>query len=203
MGRLLSSWRETPKDRPVNYATNSLSRKSSLRLGTGLMYFSSRSVSAMCPASSLQAAQCGLIISQQVLVSHARRIAKTYPQRYRQQYVQAAERLRSPYWDWAADSNVPPASASPKLQVNFPNGESLQRRQVDNPLYTYRIPRQVLDGQLGPFDTANRPQTLRCPAPQNYPATANDLLSQRPYKQWVVSNRVVTIAPWRHCVNRA
>ncbi|KJZ73459.1 hypothetical protein HIM_07253 [Hirsutella minnesotensis 3608] len=126
-----------------------------------------------------------VLLFEQVLVSHARRIAQTYPTRYRQQYVRAAETLRSPYWDWAADSRVPASIAPAKVSVNFPNGQNLQKRQINNPLSTYTIPQPVLKGEYGEFDSDNRPHILHCPAPDNYPATANANLAGSPYRQWV------------------
>lgn len=125
--------------------------------------------------------------SQQLLVTHAKQIAATYPQQHRQQYMQAAEQLRAPFWDWAANTAVPSATVPTTLQVNFPNGQNLQKRAISNPLYTYKIPQEVLNGQYGPFDPAGRTQVLRCPSPQSYPGTANSALAGRPYKQWVVS----------------
>ncbi|KND89565.1 Tyrosinase [Tolypocladium ophioglossoides CBS 100239] len=122
---------------------------------------------------------------EQVLVSNARQIASKYPQKYRQQYEQAANNLRAPYWDWAADSTVPPATVPTTVEVNFPNGQGLQRRSTPNPLYTYKIPPAVLNGEFGTFDSEKRPETIRCPAPGTYPATANSNLASRPYKQWI------------------
>ncbi|PHH87764.1 hypothetical protein CDD83_8442 [Cordyceps sp. RAO-2017] len=122
---------------------------------------------------------------EQVLVERARQIAMSYPERFRFQYVQAAESLRSPYWDWAADSRVPPSTVPPTVWVNYPNGNDVQQIEVENPLATYRFPRAVLDGKYGPFDSQRRPQVLRCRAPNVYPQSANALLSRRPLRQWV------------------
>ncbi|KAM4066537.1 tyrosinase [Hirsutella rhossiliensis] len=126
-----------------------------------------------------------VLLFEQVLVSHARRIAQTYPPRYRQQYIRAAESLRSPYWDWAAGSGVPSATVPARVTVNYPNGQGLQRRQIDNPLSTFKLPQAVLGGEYGTFDTDDRPRILHCPAPGSYPASANSLMAQRPYRQWV------------------
>lgn len=126
--------------------------------------------------------------SQQLLVDHAREIATMYPQTYRQEYMQAAEQLRAPYWDWAADPTIPSATVPATLQVNFPNGQALQQRHVDNPLGTFIIPQAVLNGQYGTFDSLERPRVLRCQPPQSYPASANNQLASRQYKQWVVSS---------------
>ena len=112
-------------------------------------------------------------------------------------YTQAAQTLRAPYWDWAASPTVPAATVPQSLEVNIPNGNSLQQVEVDNPLATYKFPQSALAGDFGTFDSQNRAQIYRCPAPQSYPDSANQLLSQRNLKQWVVSY-VVHLAIWRH-----
>ncbi|POR38793.1 Tyrosinase [Tolypocladium paradoxum] len=122
-----------------------------------------------------------LMVFQQVLVSHAKRIASTYPPQSRQKYMDAAEKLRAPYWDWAADSTVPSATVDLKVQVNAPNGQ----RSIDNPLYTFKIPPSVVNGEYGPFDSQRRSQIVRCPSPQSYPGSANGNLASRGYKQWI------------------
>ncbi|KAJ6445260.1 endonuclease/exonuclease/phosphatase family [Purpureocillium lavendulum] len=126
-----------------------------------------------------------VLLFEQVLVSHAKQLAQSYPEKLRAEYTQAADQLRSPFWDWAAGSTVPQSTVPAKITVNVPNGQGLQAQEVDNPLYTYKIPQPVLDGRYGTFDPQNRPQTVRCPAPQSYPASANELLAERPYRQWV------------------
>ena len=124
---------------------------------------------------------------KQVLVAHARRLAQKYPQPVRQQYTEAAERLRSPFWDWATDTAVPASTVPEKLTINTFDGAVTAVKEVRNPLYTYVFPRAVIDGEYGVLDAKNRSRTLRCPYPQRYPGSANDLLRQRPYRQWVVS----------------
>ncbi|EQL01140.1 tyrosinase 2 [Ophiocordyceps sinensis CO18] len=120
---------------------------------------------------------------EQVLVERAKQVASMYPQNLRAQYVQAAESLRQPYWDWASDPRVPPATASPLVSVVHPSGG--QRVDIENPLFTYKIPAAVLNGKYGRFDAQMRQQTVRCPAPSSFPASADALMTQRPYRRWV------------------
>jgi hypothetical protein len=55
---------------------------------------------------------------QQVLVSHAVRIAAEYPPDLQPEYVAAAQSLRQPYWDWASDSTIPPAAYAVNVTVS-------------------------------------------------------------------------------------
>lgn len=126
-------------------------------------------------------------ILQQVLIDHAKKIAETYPQRYRYQYTKAAETLRAPYWDWAAGNGVPQATVPETTTINKPDGEALKETEVANPLYTFKFPKEALDGKFGDFDSEHRVQMYNCPAPNSYPDSANKNLAGRPYKQWVVS----------------
>ena len=123
---------------------------------------------------------------QQVLVEHAKRLALEYPQRYRYQYIHAAETLRAPYWDWAATGSVPPVTVPETLRIRVPNNHVLEEVELQNPLFAYKFPQAALDGRYGPLDSQKRTQTLRCLSPESYPASANGRISERAYKQWVV-----------------
>lgn len=123
---------------------------------------------------------------KQVLVQKAKDIAQTFPQRYRFDYAKAAETLRAPFWDWAADSRVPPATVPKTVRVKVPNGQALEEKDIPNPLAVYRFPREVLDGKYGTFDPDNRSEILRCPDSEGYPNHANRLMAGRPYKRWTV-----------------
>ena len=123
---------------------------------------------------------------QQTLVQQAVYLANQYPQRYRWDYIQAANNLRAPYWDYAADPTVPPATVPATLKVRVPNGSVLKEVDIQNPLATYKFPQDVLNGKYGAFDSQKRPQILHCPAPDSYPAGANSRLAKRPYKKLVV-----------------
>lgn len=127
--------------------------------------------------------------SQQVLVGLAKRLALEYPTGYRDQYISAADELRSPFWDWGVETEVPPATVPKTLRVKIPKGELLEEVEIDNPLATFRFPKEAsLAGEYGPFDSNNRTQTYRCPSPESYPDSANRKLASRPYKSWIVSN---------------
>ncbi len=62
--------------------------------------------------------QYSLLFSQQELVRHARLLAIDYPKPHRSRYIQAAEELRSPFWDWGSDGRVPPATVSDTVRIN-------------------------------------------------------------------------------------
>lgn len=126
-----------------------------------------------------------VLLFEQVLVAEAQKIAATYPDSVRSQYVDAANTLRAPFWDWSRDSNVPPCSVPATLTVNIPDGENLTATRIKNPLQTYTYPRKARSGQFGPFTRS--PTTSRCPAPNSYPYTANRRLGQLGLKQETVS----------------
>ncbi|RDA85309.1 hypothetical protein CP532_5913 [Ophiocordyceps camponoti-leonardi (nom. inval.)] len=125
---------------------------------------------------------------EQVLVSKAKEIALTYPESVRAEYSHAADTLRSPYWDWAADSRVPPATVPFKVRVNHSSGANgdgpLGEIELDNPLRVYRFPKDVLEGKYGRFDVYKRPEVYRC-RKGGYPAEANRRMTRFPYGQWV------------------
>ncbi|RCI08428.1 hypothetical protein L249_8939 [Ophiocordyceps polyrhachis-furcata BCC 54312] len=122
---------------------------------------------------------------EQVLVSKAKEIALTYPENVRAEYSHAADTLRSPYWDWAADSRVPPATVPFKVRVNHSGGaDGIGEIELDNPLRVYRFPKDVLQGKYGKFDPYNRPEIYRCNK-GGYPAEANRRMTRFPFGQWV------------------
>lgn len=127
-----------------------------------------------------------LLLFEQELVKIAQDLAKKYPAKYRDEYTKAANSLRAPYWDWAADSRVPPASVAAQITVNIPDGQGIKQSNIDNPLYTYKFTQATLNGRYGGFDSS-KPQTYRCTSPNNYPGSANARLQGRSYRQNVVS----------------
>lgn len=124
---------------------------------------------------------------QQTLVENAKRIAQEYPEEYRDTYTEAAETLRAPFWDWAADNTVPPDTVPATIIVNVPDGQSLKSETIDNPLYTYKFPQAVLNGEFGYFDNQYRSQVYHCSAPNSYPASANRRMANGNYRHWTVS----------------
>ncbi|OAA56769.1 tyrosinase precursor [Cordyceps fumosorosea ARSEF 2679] len=122
-----------------------------------------------------------VLLFEEQLVRHACKIAAKYPDSVRDRYVAAAKCLRSPYWDWAADNAVPPASVPATLTINVAGGSGVRNKSVTNPLQTFNIPQDVLNGRYGDFD--GRSQTLRCPGPRySYPDSADSNLRNRNLK---------------------
>lgn len=65
----------------------------------------------------------------------------------------AANSFRIPYWDWATDSNLPPATTWPEITVNTPEGE----QTIPNPLYSFTWPNFPLDHDPAWFPTTDDP----------------------------------------------
>ncbi|KAM3524150.1 hypothetical protein NHJ13051_004687 [Beauveria bassiana] len=121
---------------------------------------------------------------EQTLVSHARKIAVQYPEEHRSKYIEAADTLRSPFWDWATDRAVPQATVPQTLTINVSEDGRLEARIVENPLYTFKFPQAVLEGHFGEFDHEKRTQVYRCNQLfMSYPETANANIRSKNYKQ--------------------
>lgn len=125
------------------------------------------------------------MLYEQLLVQEATTIASKYPDPYRAQYLAAAKTLRSPYWDWSADSNVPPCTVPTSLTITVPASGGVKKMSIANPLQSYQFPQAAINGRFGQFPRA--PRTVRCPAPQSYPQSANQALNTRGLKQNTVS----------------
>ncbi|KJZ73999.1 hypothetical protein HIM_06667 [Hirsutella minnesotensis 3608] len=125
-----------------------------------------------------------LALFEQVLVERAKKIAAQYPVNVRPRYLQAAETLRIPYWDWSADSVVPPSTVPDTIRVNATRGNKVKEVQIENPLRVYKIPKAAVDGKYGPFDPLMRTKIERCTAPRTWPGSANKYLSENIYRQW-------------------
>ncbi|PHH78246.1 hypothetical protein CDD82_3158 [Ophiocordyceps australis] len=124
-----------------------------------------------------------VLLNEQILVSNARQIASTYPESSRDEYLQAAETLRYPYWDWADNSDLPEATASRNLTVNTPEGQ----QSIANPLSGFNFPEKALNGGFGAFDASpagSRTQVMRC-ASGSFPETANSQMKNEDWKQLV------------------
>ncbi|KAK1759632.1 Di-copper centre-containing protein [Echria macrotheca] len=106
---------------------------------------------------------------EQALVSHAVRIASGYPSATAPAYKAAAQTLRQPYWDWAAEAKLPTAATLLNITVNGPGGPVTLR----NPLYSYRFQRL---GVLAAFGgtLSQSPETVRCGGLQGNNGTESD-----------------------------
>ncbi|KAL1888981.1 hypothetical protein Cpir12675_005969 [Ceratocystis pirilliformis] len=128
------------------------------------------------------------ILYEQALGKAASDIAATYPVSMRDEYQKAADRLRSPYWDWAEDYNVPPVSTIENLTVLRPNtnGSALVNTTIPNPIYSYRYPTEAMNGEFANF-VPSSDHTRRCPDANgiSQPAQANQGLAERGLKEAV------------------
>lgn len=88
----------------------------------------------------------------------AKEVAATYTSSDKAAWVQAAEQIRQPYWDWAANS-VPPDEVIALKQVTItgPNGS---RISVNNPLFHYTF--HPIDSSF-PSPFRSWPSTIRQP----------------------------------------
>lgn len=170
-----------------NITANEMHRRHSSCRGTDPTFCSSRykgTTRDMCAGPVLTG-------KQEQLVRHATKIAQTYPQSHRDEYVKAAANLRAPYWDWAADSAVPPSSVPSTMTITVANGDNVKQASIANPLQTFNMPAAALNGQYGTFDPYGRPQTIRCPGPYySYPNSANANIRSRNLKGNLVSRKI-------------
>ncbi|KAJ6788102.1 hypothetical protein PWT90_05055 [Aphanocladium album] len=119
----------------------------------------------------------------QILVEHAKQIAVTYPEELRARYIEAADTLRTPFWDWGADAAVPQSTVPQTLRINVTENGKVEAKDVENPLHTFKFSQNILNGEFGEFDKEGRAQIYRCNQPNmSYPETANELIRRRSYK---------------------
>ena len=83
-------------------------------------------------------------------------------------WMRAAEELRQPYWDWAANA-IPPDEviALPEVAIIAPEG---RRIYVRNPLYSYSF--NPTESSF-PNEFRNRKATMRWPTSSEVSATHN------------------------------
>ncbi|PPQ98988.1 hypothetical protein CVT26_014415 [Gymnopilus dilepis] len=94
---------------------------------------------------------------EQMIQKYAKEVATTYTHDCAA-WVQAAEELRQPYWDWAANA-VPPDEvvALSKVTITGPHGQKIT---VDNPIYSYTF--HPIDPSF-PEELKHRKSTIRYP----------------------------------------
>lgn len=129
------------------------------------------------------------------MASHIQQIAKKYNNSQdAEKYREAADQWRLPYWDWATDPTVPPATTLQNITVNGPRGV----KTLENPLFQYKFQNFPHDPVLFPSHSENfaqllkYPVTARCINPQgdNDPNRANnEFLYKHPQRDVVVSSR--------------
>ncbi|KAG9244100.1 hypothetical protein BJ878DRAFT_86007 [Calycina marina] len=76
-----------------------------------------------------------LALFEQSLSHYAQKIAIMYPSVSRAPYVDAAQNLRMPYWDWASDPRMPDFLNTAQVIITTPTGV----QNVNNPLASYKF----------------------------------------------------------------
>ncbi|OLL25127.1 Tyrosinase [Neolecta irregularis DAH-3] len=98
---------------------------------------------------------------EQVICKIAQRIAGEFPSTIRSRWVEAASRMRCPFFDWALDTTLPDIYLRNKtVQVETPTGRSM----ITNPLFSFRflsVPAEF--GEDG-VEWIKWRQTLRAPS---------------------------------------
>ncbi|KAK8088659.1 Di-copper centre-containing [Apiospora hydei] len=121
---------------------------------------------------------------EQVLGTFVTKIAAQYTGSNATTYQAAAEQWRMPYWDWAADAQLPPSASTTTITVNGPTGQVT----INNPLYSYKWQKFPLNHANNYFPTNTDyncwgwPQTTRQPNRQGVDqlAIVNQQLSTDP-----------------------
>lgn len=103
-----------------------------------------------------------MALYEQEFLNVANQIASSYPAgSQRDAMMAAAQTMRIPYWDWAANPQagahvMPTVMSSPQVTINGPNGQET----ISNPLYSFKF--QNTQGMYYQPFTA-WPETLRYP----------------------------------------
>ncbi|KAK2759562.1 hypothetical protein FQN54_003041 [Arachnomyces sp. PD_36] len=95
-----------------------------------------------------------LLLMEQILWQEAGVIARQFTGAQRTKYINAANRVRLPYWDWSSagsQSRIPPVLKQSTITVVKPAGT----RTIHNPLFNYRFLRGAPPGS-GMADTTRR-----------------------------------------------
>ncbi|WPH01836.1 Hypothetical protein R9X50_00469000 [Acrodontium crateriforme] len=120
-----------------------------------------------------------LALFEQTLVELAVEVAQEYPESSRARMVDAAQKLRLPFWDWAAK---PPSSGQvfpnsftqPTVVVNGPNGEEI----IGNPLYQFNISNPSANDPYTGEAFVVWDETLRYPTSETNPADSQNSVAQ-------------------------
>ncbi|KAI1758339.1 Di-copper centre-containing protein [Xylaria castorea] len=98
-----------------------------------------------------------LVLYEQTLGDEVQRLALEYTNDDASAYREASQKLRLPYWDWASDPTLPPASTQENITVNGPDGVI----NLHNPLYSYLWQTYPLNETQFPGQGGMGPETTR------------------------------------------
>jgi tyrosinase len=108
-----------------------------------------------------------LALLEQIISKNAVTISKQYKTN-QASWLTAGKTLRIPYWDWAADSNIPNIVQSQTVTITTPSG----KKTITNPLYSYKFhPLSSTDFPASSGPLATKPATVRGPNANAYLAS--------------------------------
>lgn len=120
-----------------------------------------------------------LALFEQALGKHVTDIANEYPSQDKARYVAAAKRFRIPYWDWAANADLPDfISLQETVTLNTPQGQ----KAMKNPLYSYTfnpVYSDFGDGLPNEKVWESWPATVRWPTTTDTRAKSNGVQLER------------------------
>lgn len=142
-----------------------------------------------------------LSIFENSLITEAQGIAKGYKNNS-MVYLEAANDLRIPYWDWAASPKLPDIATKPKVEIDTWNGKEIIR----NPLFQYNFhgqldpnlfPPNATDGWFSNFSTTVRGVNTKDRNEVSHLDTVNESLQRAN----IMSNTVSNIDFHNHSTN--
>lgn len=110
----------------------------------------------MCP-------DIDVVAIQQEVIRHAQAIANQYTGSQKATYVNAAQSLRIPFWDWAISPKIPGVLSQSQITVNTPTG----KKTIPNPLQSYKFQKWPFNYPYFGGSIAQYPTTMRCPSTTN------------------------------------
>ncbi|CAK1367039.1 Tyrosinase [Cercospora beticola] len=113
-----------------------------------------------------------MALFEQELIKHALEIANSFDGAFGDRMKAAAQALRAPFWDWAANPDqgstaLPPFISGQQVTIEGPNGQET----VDNPLYSYHFT-DSSDMEFSVF--VDWPDTFRWPNSNNQDAHSQE-----------------------------
>lgn len=143
-----------------------------------------------------------VMLVEQIINHHAQQIAGTYKTYDRREWVDAATKLRQPYWDWAENIVPPPQVISlDQVEITAPNG---RRKNVTNPLRRYTF--HPIDPSF-PLPYSRWQTTLRQPsrtgpnAKDNVTLLVNTLSNSQRSTTSDTFSMLTRIRDWNHFSN--
>ncbi|KAK2005590.1 Di-copper centre-containing protein, partial [Colletotrichum eremochloae] len=92
-----------------------------------------------------------MMLFEQIIYAYPKEIADKEPSYAGEAYREALADVRLPYWDWASNPHLPPATMSQDIVLTIPGdavGKTKQKRLDHNPLYSYKFTSDYATDQM-------------------------------------------------------